>query len=469
VVDLRVDRCVFRGNENSSPSGFGGGAIFGPSFGGSFEVRDSIFQGNRAEEEGGAIRSGASTILIIGCSFQGNSAGTQGGALDLGSSAVVTNCILWNNSAGGATSSPTASISSNVSLPPTLNHTLAENMNPGGTNIDGTVPANAPLFLSMVDPANAPVNGGDLRLQAGSPVIDQGDNTANISTSDVAGATRVQDGTIDLGGHESNSTQEIEVSYSTAGILSDGASLDLGLVPLGAPESTLLFSIENAGHATLGGIGVSISGPSAASLSINSTPAASLASYADSTFEVTLAQAGIITAMIEIASDDADENPFSIPISATVASTAIDSDSDGLVDYDERVLGLDPNDPDSDGDGISDGAEINLAALGFSNYTDDSALAMLLKDNVNGIDELYSASNLQALALSPAVLARDAGTGNFTLTTGILQSPDLSSEFSPLIDFIPTYDPVTGEIEIEFAPPDAEASFYQVFGKVPAP
>ena len=460
---LRVDSCVFRGNENSVNS-FGGGAIYGSAFGGSLEVRNSIFQGNRAANEGGAIRSGASTTIIIGCSFQGNSAGTEGGALYVNSTAVVTNCVLWNNSANGATNTASASIGGSL---PILNNTLAENINPGGTNLDGTVPGNDPLFLAMVDPATAPVSGGDLRLQTGSPVIDQGDNTANTAASDVAGGTRIQGGTIDLGGYESNPTQEIEVSHSTAGSLSDGVPLDLGLIPLGAPEATLEFVIENAGLATLGGIGVSITGPSAASLSLDSTPAASLASYADSTFEVTLTQAGEITATIEIASDDPDENPFSIPITATVASTASDADNDGLVDFDERVLGLDPDNPDSDGDGVSDGAEINLAAFGFSNYSDDSALALLLQDNVDGIDELYSASSLQALALSPTVIARDAGTGNFKLTTGLLLAPSLEAEFSPLIDYTPTYDPLTGEIEIEFAPPNAGASFFQVFGKVP--
>ena len=42
-----------------------------------------------------------------------------------------------------------------------------------------------------------------------------------------------------------------------------------------------------------------------------------------------------------------------------VGSVLLDSDSDGLTDFEEAVLGSDPNNPDSDGDGLSDGAEVN--------------------------------------------------------------------------------------------------------------
>ncbi|MFH1356390.1 MAG: S8 family serine peptidase, partial [bacterium] len=36
-----------------------------------------------------------------------------------------------------------------------------------------------------------------------------------------------------------------------------------------------------------------------------------------------------------------------------------DADSDGLTDYEEGLLGTDPNNPDTDGDGLSDGDEVN--------------------------------------------------------------------------------------------------------------
>src|SRR4051794_36150985 len=54
------------------------------------------------------------------------------------------------------------------------------------------------------------------------------------------------------------------------------------------------------------------------------------------------------------------------------AAADVDSDSDGLTDSEERLVGTDPVNPDSDGDGIPDGWEvhgingIDLHALGAS-------------------------------------------------------------------------------------------------------
>ncbi|UCG69327.1 MAG: fibronectin type III domain-containing protein, partial [Thermoplasmata archaeon] len=59
--------------------------------------------------------------------------------------------------------------------------------------------------------------------------------------------------------------------------------------------------------------------------------------------------------------------------------TGIDSDSDGLTDYDEEnVYGTDPNDPDTDGDDVNDGDEIALGTdplkPGKPKETEDSIL-----------------------------------------------------------------------------------------------
>ena len=42
-----------------------------------------------------------------------------------------------------------------------------------------------------------------------------------------------------------------------------------------------------------------------------------------------------------------------------VATTAIDRDEDGLTDDEERRIGTNPDKWDSDGDGITDGTEVN--------------------------------------------------------------------------------------------------------------
>lgn len=48
----------------------------------------------------------------------------------------------------------------------------------------------------------------------------------------------------------------------------------------------------------------------------------------------------------------------SVDVTISVTTCTMDSDGDSIIDRDEIALGLDPNDPDTDGDGIDDGAEV---------------------------------------------------------------------------------------------------------------
>ncbi|MEB8330058.1 gliding motility-associated C-terminal domain-containing protein, partial [Flavobacteriaceae bacterium KMM 6897] len=48
----------------------------------------------------------------------------------------------------------------------------------------------------------------------------------------------------------------------------------------------------------------------------------------------------------------------SVSVTVSVISCLVDSDNDGLLDGDEIVLNTDPNNPDTDGDGINDGVEV---------------------------------------------------------------------------------------------------------------
>lgn len=48
----------------------------------------------------------------------------------------------------------------------------------------------------------------------------------------------------------------------------------------------------------------------------------------------------------------------SVEVTVTVSSCTVDSDGDGLLDRDETALGLDPNNSDTDADGLGDAAEV---------------------------------------------------------------------------------------------------------------
>lgn len=68
--------------------------------------------------------------------------------------------------------------------------------------IQGIGGSSDPLFVVPIDPADAPTTSGDLRLQAGSPAIDAGLDSANTSTTDLGGNPR-KVGNIDLGAYKS--------------------------------------------------------------------------------------------------------------------------------------------------------------------------------------------------------------------------------------------------------------------------
>jgi hypothetical protein len=166
-------------------------------------VTNSLFLGNAADGDGGAIFNETSDPLLTNCSFQGNAAGGSGGAVfNLTSSPVLSNCILWNNAAAGLTSTASASVDG-VGSTPSYSHCLVANLDLSGAagNLDGTELLNNPRFILEADPLAAPGSIGDLRLLPGSPAINAGDNAANGSTTDLDGNAR-RIGRIDLGAYE---------------------------------------------------------------------------------------------------------------------------------------------------------------------------------------------------------------------------------------------------------------------------
>ncbi|WP_284668648.1 Ig-like domain-containing protein [Myxococcus sp. SDU36] len=83
---------------------------------------------------------------------------------------------------------------------------------------------------------------------------------------------------------------------------------------------------------------------------------------------------------------DAAGNVDDTPATYTWA-VAVDSDDDGLTDAEEIALGTDPNNPDTDGDGLPDGIEVNVAGTDpLDDDTDDDGILDGNEDaNHNGI------------------------------------------------------------------------------------
>ncbi|MCO6475268.1 MAG: DUF11 domain-containing protein, partial [Phaeodactylibacter sp.] len=173
---VNLTDCIFI--QNSATGGYGGAVQNTESSPGA--AVNCVFTGNTAAF-GGAVSTGSSSQLT-NCTFQGNTASGLGGGLysTINSSPVVTNCIFWQNTGTGKSmfNDPGA---------PQVSHTLLEENGcpPGAACGAGVIFGQDPLFI---DPAN-----GDLRLQACSPAVDAGDNSANTTTADLAGNPRVVD------------------------------------------------------------------------------------------------------------------------------------------------------------------------------------------------------------------------------------------------------------------------------------
>ncbi len=175
-----VNSCTFNGN--TTFLGHGGGMYSNDS---SPTVTGCVFSNNSAGfctpppvvvcfGFGGGMYNRSSSPAVFNSSFSGNFAGDDGGGMyNDNSNLTAKNCIFWGDSSEeiivllGTT---------------TVTYSDVQGGFPGTGNIDGD-----PLF---VDPDN-----GDLRLQAGSPCIDAGDNTAVTEgiTTDLDGNPRFLD------------------------------------------------------------------------------------------------------------------------------------------------------------------------------------------------------------------------------------------------------------------------------------
>ena len=192
----------------SGNSAFYGGAISNYD-NSSPTLTNSTLSGNSAKN-GGAISNEDSSPTLINCTLSGNSASSNGGAIYNynSSSPTLTNCIVWSNSAAGATATASASIENTGSSSATYAYCLIANSGGSGswnsalgTDNGNNLDAN-PRFVTPIDPANAPSSSGNLRLQFGSPAVGAGDVTVISALTDLDSQARVVN-TIDLGAYES--------------------------------------------------------------------------------------------------------------------------------------------------------------------------------------------------------------------------------------------------------------------------
>ncbi len=250
-----ISYCSFSGNK-----AFNGGAIYTYS-GNSTSIIDCTFEGNKAATSGGAIYK-QSPANITRCIFRSDTALLGGAIYSSTSSGNVSNCLLsaniakrgagiyYQNSSDSIVNSVFsrnmadsfgAAVYHNQSTPFFINNTMVQNKallggsglynannsaptvinsilwgNYSGISNDGSSAITATYSLIQGFPANAnshniagstnpqfvDTNLYNYRLQAGSPCIDAGNNSANLTQRDLDSNARIAGASIDLGAFE---------------------------------------------------------------------------------------------------------------------------------------------------------------------------------------------------------------------------------------------------------------------------
>jgi len=259
-------RCTFSANHASNRGGGVRVASGSPSF------TDCTFQGNTASTAGAGLSAGSvGSLQVRRCVFRGNTVGnsTGGGGIEATDNTTVINSVIAQNSPNGV-----VFFQGNNTF---TNSTIANNGGYGavlfatGTSFANSILWGNPLGQVFLGPSGgvsisySDVQGGgfagignitgdplflaapgDLRLGAGSPAVDAGNNAAvpGGTTTDVSGLPRFFEdpgvantgaGTpplVDMGAHE---RIPISISPPSDKILCEGASASFGVTASGSP------------------------------------------------------------------------------------------------------------------------------------------------------------------------------------------------------------------------------------------
>ena len=177
----------FLGNEALSS----GGGVFNGA-GCSSKLANVLFVDNAALHEGGGIYN-AGALSLVNASFYGNSAGEGGGGgiCNAAGSPVITNTILWGDTASCSVGHENCAEIINLSGSPNVSYSLVQGSG-GSAEWDPELGTNGGHNIDA-DPLYFGGPAGDLRILVGSPAIDAGNGAVpGLPATDIAGNPRVQ-------------------------------------------------------------------------------------------------------------------------------------------------------------------------------------------------------------------------------------------------------------------------------------
>ncbi|MEA3360338.1 MAG: MopE-related protein [Thermodesulfobacteriota bacterium] len=208
-----ITNCTLRGN---SAAKSGGGMYNNDN---TFPTIISSILSDNSASWGSGIFNDNSSPTIINCTLSKNSATSYGGGIrnKNTSTPAITNSILWNNTAPDG-----PEIYNDDTSNPIINYCNIQGGYAGQENINAN-----PLF---VDPSN-----NDFHIQATSPCIDKGNNSAaGIPNTDFDGNSRIVDGdndgtaTVDIGADEYEYTSSVTADGDLAPLGNRDGKVDVG-------------------------------------------------------------------------------------------------------------------------------------------------------------------------------------------------------------------------------------------------
>ena len=205
--------------------------IFGGAISASkaLQIENSLFSGNISGGNGGAIHTHSSgDFNLINSTITGNSA-VNGGAIWSATtdSKSIDNSIIWNNKDTSGTGTLASSLTFINSIP-TTSYSILQGSG-GSSSWDlaaGTDAGNNldtdPLFILDTDISINPIVIGNSHLNTGSPTVNAGNNSVVNTATDLDGATRILDGTVDMGAYEYFSAS---ISINVSELIGDNVEL----------------------------------------------------------------------------------------------------------------------------------------------------------------------------------------------------------------------------------------------------
>lgn len=211
-----------------------------------------VFANNSGLVNGGALYNNNNcTPELNNVTFYSNTTNGNGGAIynENSSNAIINNTVFYENKANSLINDIY-----NDSSTPTGNNNASDFTNAPGTTV--TIASNPFFNTTEIAGADGILGTTDdgLRLIGNSTLVDAGNNTYNTESSDIAGRTRINDTTIDIGSYESYSyvwTGATDNDWSTATNWSSGnlptASTDV-YIPAGLtnyPTTSIALTFNN--------------------------------------------------------------------------------------------------------------------------------------------------------------------------------------------------------------------------------